>query len=36
MESPERMLLEMHQLPAGLAPGPESKSATGDSPVVTH
>ena len=36
MELPERMLLEMHQLPAGLVPGPESKSAVGDSPVVTH
>ena len=30
MELPERMLLEMHQLPAGLVPGPESKTAAGD------
>jgi tRNA pseudouridine55 synthase len=36
MELPERMLLEMHQLPVGLVPGPESKTTAGDSPVVTN
>lgn len=36
MESPESVLLEMHQLPADLVPGPESKSTAGDSPAVTH